>query len=229
MSRLARYQRAILAALSFGAAVLVTVDGLYGASVPEEISFSTSDGGVIHAHLYGAGEHAVVLAHGAVFDKESWQPLATELSSRGLQVLALDFRGYGRSMPDGEKTELWRDVAGAAAYLRQRGADRISALGASMGGGAVARASVEAPQGTFHKLVFLAAAPIREAGRMKADSFLFLVSREERLLPRVRQQFEQAPDPKRLEILEGSAHAQHVFRTDQAETLTRLIVEYLVE
>ena len=229
MSRLARYQSAILAALSVGAVVLVTTDDLPGASVPEEIAFSTSDGAEIHAHLYGAGEHAVVLAHGAVFDKESWQPLANDLSDRGLQVLALDFRGYGRSTPAGERTELWRDVLGAAALLQQLGAERISALGGSMGGGAVARASVESPAGTFHKLVLLAAAPIQEPERMKAEAFLFLVSREERLLPRVQQQFEQAPDPKRLEILEGSAHAQHIFRTDQAETLTRLIVEFLAE
>ena len=232
MSRLARNRRAVLAALSLGSTVLVAALAGPGACLavapPEEITFPASDGGEIHGHLYGEGDHAVVLAHGAVFDKESWQPLASLLSAQGLEVLALDFRGYGRSKPGRQEGALWLDVLGAADFLRQRGARRISALGASMGGGAVARASVEAPRGTYHRLVLLAAAPIADPDRMKATSFLFVVSREERLLPRVKQQFEQAPEPKRLEILDSDAHAQHVFRTDQAEALTQLIVDALV-
>ena len=60
-------------------------------------SFQTSDGAKIHGNLYPGGDHAVVLAHGGVFNKESWKPLAMELSSSGLTVLAIDFRGYGRS------------------------------------------------------------------------------------------------------------------------------------
>jgi pimeloyl-ACP methyl ester carboxylesterase len=197
------------------------------AGMPEEISFPTRDGGQVQGHLYGDGPHAVVLAHGRVFDKESWQILAGQLSDRGLRVLALDFRGYGRSTPGTEEKALWLDVLGAADYLRQRGAQRVSALGASMGGGAVGRACVESPEGTFDKLILLAAAPIADPDRMKADSLLFVVSREERMLPRVRQQFDLAPEPKRLEILEGSAHAQHVFHTDQAEALTNLIIDFL--
>jgi pimeloyl-ACP methyl ester carboxylesterase len=195
--------------------------------LPEVVSFPTKDGGRINAHSYGDGPHAVVLAHGKVFDKESWQVLAGQLSKEGLRVLALDFRGYGRSTPGKEEKALWLDVLGAADYLRQLGAQRVSALGASMGGGAVGRASVSSPEGTFDKLILLAAAPIADPDRMKAGAFLFIVSREERLLPRVKQQFELAPEPKRLEILEGSAHAQHVFRTDRAEALTKLIVDFL--
>jgi len=233
MSRLAGYRRAILSALSVGSAALVTAltvpGACLGAEQPEEVSFTASDGGQIHAHLYGEGEHAVVLAHGKVFDKESWQPLASKLSDQGIRVLAVDFRGYGRSTPGAEAEALWLDVVAAADFLRDRGALRVSALGASMGGGAVARASVEAPPGTFQELILLAAVPIAHPDRMKADSFLFVVSREERLLPRVREQFEQAPEPKRLEILEGSAHAQHVFRTGQADILTQLILDTLTE
>jgi alpha-beta hydrolase superfamily lysophospholipase len=233
MSRLAGSPRKILAALSVvsasAAAVLGTTGDSQVAALPKEVSFATRDGGQIHAHLYGEGLHAVVLAHGAVFDKESWQVLARRLSADGYQVLALDFRGYGQSTHGDQEGALWLDVLGATEYLRSNGARRVSALGASMGGGAVSRASVEAPAGTFDKVILLAAAPIADPERMKAASFLFIVSREERMLPQVRRQFELAPEPKRLEILEGSAHAQHVFRTDQAAALTRLIVDYLAE
>lgn len=232
MSRLAGSPRTILAALSVVSASLATALGATAdresAEPPKEVSFATRDGGQIHAHLYGEGPHAVVLAHGAVFDKESWQALARRLSGDGHQVLALDFRGYGGSKHGAQEDALWLDVLGAAAYLRSNGARRVSALGASMGGGAVGRASVEAPAGTFDKVILLAAAPIADPERMKATSFLFVVSREERLLPQVRRQFELAPEPKRLEILEGSAHAQHVFRTEQADALTQLIVDFLL-
>ena len=232
MSRLAGSTRKILAALSIMSALLAialgATDASRAAEPPKEVAFATRDGGQIHAHLYGEGPHAVVLAHGAVFDKESWQALARRLNDDGCQVLALDFRGYGRSTHGEQEGALWLDVLGAAEYLRREGARRVSALGASMGGGAVGQASVEAPEGTFDKVILLAAAPIADPERMKAASFLFVVSHEERLLPQVRQQFELAPEPKRLEILEGSAHAQHVFRTDQADVLTELIVDFLL-
>jgi dienelactone hydrolase len=232
MSRLARSSRTLLTALSRASLPVLTAlaapGGGLASELPKEVSFPTRDGGRIDAHIYGDGPHAVVLAHGAVFDKESWQVLAGQLCDRGLRVLALDFRGYGRSTPGTEEGALWLDVVGAADYLRQQGAQRVFALGASMGGGAVARASVESPEGTFDKVILLAAAPIEDPDRMRAGSLLFVVSREEHLLPRVRQQFELAPEPKRLEILEGSAHAQHVFGTDQAEALTQLIIDFLV-
>ena len=46
-------------------------------------------------------------------------------------------------------------------------------------------------------------------------------------LPRVRAQFEKAPEPKELVILEGSAHAQFLFETDQGERLMREILRFL--
>ena len=66
---------------------------------PKEVSFRTSDGGQVFAWLYGEGEHAVVMARGAVFNKESWAVQSKLLAEQGLQVLAIDFRGYGKSKP----------------------------------------------------------------------------------------------------------------------------------
>ena len=47
--------------------------------------------------------------------------------------------------------------------------------------------------------------------------------------PEIRDQYERAPDPKQLVILEGSAHAQHIFETDQGERLMREILRFLSE
>jgi hypothetical protein len=62
---------------------------------------------------------------------------------------------------------------------------------------------------------------------------LFIVSRDDpgpdgqpRLL-RIRAQYEKAPGPKELVILEGSAHAQFIFQTDQGERLMREILRFL--
>jgi len=85
--------------------------------LPIEVSFATADGGEVYADLYGQGVHGVVLAHGAAFDKESWRPLAERLSAHGEQVLAIDFRGYGKSRAGSKPDGLDEDVLAAVRYL----------------------------------------------------------------------------------------------------------------
>src|SRR6185436_5971981 len=72
------------------------------ASAQETVSFPTQDGGLIYAHLYGAGERAVVLVHGGRFNKESWEKQARALTNGGFRVLAIDHRGYGKSKGPGD-------------------------------------------------------------------------------------------------------------------------------
>ena len=43
-------------------------------------------------------------------------------------------------------------------------------------------------------------------------------------LPRIQEQYKKAPEPKALIILEGSAHAQYLFQTDQAERAMRTLI-----
>lgn len=197
------------------------------ASGPREVRFATEDGGTVVADLYGDAAAAVVLAHGAVFDKESWEPLAEELEAAGLRVLAIDFRGYGESRAGSAGRALDLDVLAAVRYLHRQGAEEVSVLGGSMGGGAAAQAATLADRGEIDRLLLLAAAPIADPASMHAESFLFVVSEGDGLASRVRRQFDLAPEPKRLEILPGSAHAQNIFKTDQGAVLTRLIVDSL--
>ncbi len=192
-----------------------------------EVSFATADGGKIVANLYGKGNHAVILAHGAVFNKESWHRIATTLSKEGYSVLALDFRGYGKSVPGSQGQALYLDVLAAIKYIRSNGAKSVSVIGASMGGGAVARAATEAEEGDLDSVILLSPVPIQTPERMKAGKFLFIASRDEPLLPKVKEQYKRAPEPKTLKLLEGSAHAQHIFKTNQADELTKIILDYL--
>lgn len=192
-----------------------------------EVSFTTADGGKIMANLYGKGSHAVILAHGAVFNKESWHDLANTLSKEGFTVLALDFRGYGKSLPASQGQALYLDVLAAVEYLRSKEANTVSLIGGSMGGGAVANAAVEAKEGEINSVILLSSVPIQNPEQMKAGKFLFIASQDEPLMPQVKEQFEHAPEPKALKVLEGTAHAQHIFKTNQADELTKIIIDYL--
>jgi hypothetical protein len=46
-------------------------------------------------------------------------------------------------------------------------------------------------------------------------------------LPEIQGQYEQATGPKELLVLEGSAHAQHLFATAEGERLMREILRFL--
>ena len=48
-------------------------------------------------------------------------------------------------------------------------------------------------------------------------------------LLKIREQYERAPPPKELLVLEGSAHAQFIFETEQGERLMREILRFLSE
>ena len=199
-------------------------------AAPRQVSFPTADGGTICADLYGAGYRGVVLAHGARFDKESWGKQAEVLAKAGLHVLAINFRGYGQSRGGDQSApgsgEKYEDVLAAMRYLRENGAKTVSVIGASMGGGAAGNALIHARPGEIDRLILLANVPVADPARLTGPK-LFAVSRGDALAPKVREQFEKAPEPKELLILEGSAHAQFLFETDQGPRLLDEILEFL--
>lgn len=205
------------------------------AAAQKTLSFPTEDGGLVFADVYGNGERAVVLAHGGPFNKESWAPQARTLAAAGFRVLALDFRGYGKSKGPGDSqpmdAPLHLDVLAAVRYLRTNGAKTVSIVGGSMGGGAAGDASIASRPGDIDRVVFLGAAPNGPAEKLKCPT-LFIVARDDAnadgpRLPGIRAQYEKAPEPKELIILDGSAHAQYLFETEQAERVMREIMRFL--
>jgi pimeloyl-ACP methyl ester carboxylesterase len=215
---------------------LVVVLLLAGAAAAQKtVSFPTEDGGLVYADVYGEGVRGVVLAHGGRFNKESWAQQARTLASAGFQVLAIDFRGYGKSKGPGDAhpmdAPLHLDVLAAVRYLRETGAKSVSIVGGSMGAGAAGDASIASRPGQIDRLVFLGGSPNGPAEKLKSAS-LFIVARDDSnddgpRLPRIQEQYKKAPEPKALIILEGSAHAQYLFQTDQAERVMREILKFL--
>src|SRR6202161_1762915 len=199
------------------------------------ISFPTGDGGRVCADLYGQGTRAVVLAHGGRFNKESWREQAQDLASKGFRILAIDFRGFGCSTGPGQSNfdtaPFAKDVLAAVRDMKANGAKTVSVVGGSFGGSAAGDASIESAPDEIDRIVFLGAAPNLPADNLKSRA-LFIVARDDSngagpRLPGIRAQYEKAPQPKELIVLEGSAHAQFLFATDQSDRVMREILSFL--
>jgi pimeloyl-ACP methyl ester carboxylesterase len=199
----------------------------------QSVTFPTPDGFTLHADRYGDGSRGVVLVHGGRFNKESWKKQGEELARRGFCALAIDFRGYGQTIPGTQMGDEkhYPDVISAVRYLHSRGVKSVDIVGASMGGDAAGDAVADSRPGEIDKIVFLASQGGDFPGRLTGNK-LFIVSRGDGnddgpRLPKISAAYEAAPGPKRMVILEGSAHAQFLFETDQGPRLMREIVEFL--
>lgn len=205
---------------------------------PQLVSFPTQDGGTILGNLYGTGKQAVVLAHGGQFNKESWEQQAQILAKAGFRVLAIDFRGYGQSKGPGDtdplSAPLHMDVLAAVRYLQKAGVKKVSVVGASLGGSAAIKAALTASPGEIDRLVVLAAWTNDSLEKLNGRK-LFIVSRDDTRgdgvvrLTKIREQFEKALEPKELIVLDGSAHAQHLFTSDQGKRLMDEVLRFLLD
>jgi pimeloyl-ACP methyl ester carboxylesterase len=175
-----------------------------------------------------------VRAYGGQFTKESWHDQAQGLAADGFHVLAFDFRGFGGSRGPGQadfdSAPFDKDVIAAVRYLKAQGAATVSVVGGSFGGGAAGDAAIEWP-GEIDRVVFLGAAPNLSADKFKCRS-LFIVARDDASedgprLPGIRAQYEKAPNPKQLIVLDGSAHAQFLFQTSQRRRVMQEILKFL--
>jgi pimeloyl-ACP methyl ester carboxylesterase len=220
------------------AAMVALVIAAVAAQPQERVSFATQDGGIVYADVYGTGDHGVVLAHGGRFNKESWAVQAQALAKAGFRAVAIDFRGRGQSRGGPQSTSrddgVHFDVLAAVRYLHETGAKTVSVVGASFGGWAAAQAAVETQPGEIDRIVLLASSAIDEPERMQGRK-LFITSRGDTTgsgtlrFPEIRDQYERAPGPKELVVLDGAAHAQFIFETDQGERLMREILKFLSE
>lgn len=202
---------------------------------PRPVSFPTEDAGIVHADEYGTGDRGLVLAHGGRFTKESWATQAARFAEAGFRVVAIDFRGRGQSRGGSHASsadDVHFDVLAAIRYLRDTGARSVSVIGASFGGGAAAEASTRASAGAIDRLVLLAHSPIERPENIRAGRTLVILAKDDvsgsgPRLPRLRDQYERIRGMKELVLLEGGAHAQFLFDTDQGDRLLRELLRFL--
>lgn len=220
-----------LSALILILALFVTANGKEQ-TAPEKLSISTLDGGTIYADLCGKGERGVVLAHGGRFTKESWEPQAQVLAQAGYRVLAFDFRGFGQSPRSPNDASPHLDVLAAVRYLRQTGAKNVTVIGGSFGGGAAADATIAAASGEIDRLVLLGTGGGDGPTEKLKGRLLFIVTRDDTggdglRLPGILAKYNKAPQPKKMVILESSAHAQFMFATKHGDQVMSEILQFL--
>ena len=225
------------------AGVLLLAGPMFGQRV---VSIPVTDAGSgksveIQGDVYGSGLRGLrglLLVHGGRFSKESWRKQGPVFARAGFVVLAINFRGDGPN-PDGSPgshgtdKENATDVLAAVDYLRRMGATTVSAIGGSLGGDAVGDAEARRDGGVFERMVILASEGGDHPEKLMGSK-LFIVAREDSngagpRLPGITRSYERAPEPKKLVVLEGTAHAQFIFDTAEGEVLMRDLLEFLSE
>lgn len=190
---------------------------------------------IIEADLYsGPLKHGIVTAHGKAFNKETWHELAFRLQKL-TTVISINFRGYGNSKGPGGLDEndiagalpfFSRDLTGAADYLKdEMGVETVSLIGGSMGGGAAAQAAIDVPD-LFDRLILLSPVPVEHPEKIKAGFVEVVASEDEPLMKTIQDQYEKIDCPKHLTVLDGDAHAQHLFKTKHNTLLIQIIEDH---
>ena len=86
--------------------------------------------------------------------------------------------------------------------------------------------------GEIDRIVFLAHGAFGPPQALKVKKF-FVVAKDDmgpgnvHRLNRIQIQYDQSPDPKELLVLDGDAHAQFLFETNQADRLLQAILKFL--
>ena len=205
------------------------------------VSFDASDGVHLEGRLFGEGTRGVVLAHMQPADQRSWFDVADRLARGGYLVLTFDFRGYcpggdgGCSQGERDIANTWSDVLGAITYLRsEQGAGTIGLVGASMGGTASLVAAAQ-PGADVRAVITLSAPQDIEGLSVDATLLSQIVAGklfiagvgDATAATSAEALYEQAPPPKRVEIVPADDHGTDLLTGSQGEVVRRLIETYL--
>lgn len=173
---------------------------------------SIEDDSVGKATVWGKeGTVGVVMAHGAVYDADSWSKQGRDITDNGHIALAV------------EDTSADKLVA-AAQYLRQNyQVNQVVLLGASAGGTAAIEAASSYPK-AFNQLILLSPAggDISDVDDMAK---LFIFSKDESMAGDVTKMASQASGDVKVVPVDGDAHAQAIFDGDQADKAMSAILK----
>ncbi len=201
----------------------------------EDLELTTEDGERLHGWWVpatgGPRLGHVLLLHGNAGNVGDRAPHAELLARAGFDVLAFDYRGYGRSSGRPGEQGTYRDARAAlAALLHRDGVDpaRVIFLGESLGGAIALELAVWSPpaglilQSTFTSIRDMArihypyiprpAVPdaypsLRLIAGLRAP-LLFLHGDRDEVIPLMYGEalFEAAPEPKTMHVFRGVAH-----------------------
>ncbi len=99
---------------------------------------TTRDGHELYVKDWGTGR-PVILLHGWPLSSDTFDDLSLAIADAGMRAVAYDRRGFGRSEQPWTGYDYDTLADDLAAVIEATGADTVSLLGFSMGGGEVAR------------------------------------------------------------------------------------------
>ena len=199
----------------------------------EEVFLSTEDGVRIHGFFLPSpgASRALLFLHGNAGNASHRLPNAVELLQLRIQVLLLEYRGYGRSEGRPGEAGVYADARAGLAYLiDDRGfrESRIVVFGRSLGGAvAIDLARERALGGLILESTFTSAADVarhalgspaavlvrgrfeseHKIGRVRCPLLFFHGDRDEIIdFTLGRRLFEMAPEPKAFETIRGAGH-----------------------
>ncbi|MGQ4617011.1 alpha/beta fold hydrolase [Nocardia sp. R7R-8] len=225
--------RPILNALTYlPERTVLRTPGVFGMEYTE-LFLPTSDGETVHAWWMPARDSIghILFAHGNAGNLGDRVPIFALLTEAGFDVLAFDYRGYGRSTGKPTEHGTYLDAhAARRALLAQPGVDpnRVLYLGKSLGGGVVLELAQHHPpagvmlMSTFSGLrdaarsvyPFLPAPLVPNAYpnerriRTLRAPVLIMHGDQDELLPlrHAQRLYAAAPEPRRLVVFPGAGH-----------------------
>lgn len=198
----------------------------------QDVWLTTADGVRLHARslVQPSATLTLLYLHGNAGNLAGRSELLEYFAALGVNVFALDYRGYGHSAGTPSEAGLYRDAETAHAWLaRHAPAQRIVVLGESLGGGPACQLARDRPvaglvlQSTFTSVPDMAALafpwlPTRLVVRTRFDNLgkvphirvpkLFVHSRRDEMIPfaMAERLFSAAAPPKQRLCLSRSLH-----------------------
>ena len=199
----------------------------------ETLSIATDDGEQLLGWVmrHAAPRAQIVYFHGNGGNLSIWAPMLAGIARQGYSVLAVDYRGYGRSTGRPSERGLYRDVEAVVKRLREEPRQEVPVVywGRSLGGTMAAyAATVQAPDGLILESAFpdvrtlvrssppMAVLSLFSSYRFPAVEFmqrvrapvLVMHGDDDRIIPFGQGQalFEKIPGPKRFFTIRGGDH-----------------------
>ena len=198
-----------------------------------EVTFTTEDGIDINGNIFGSGNRWVILSHMRPTTQTSWFDFARYLADNGYIVLTYDFRGYGKSGGSQDISNIDKDLEAALDFVIRHDTEKIFLMGASMGGTAsLVVSSRQTADGVISfssptEIDSLSA--IDKVGNIDAPKLFIASKGDENAAESANTLFNASPEPKEIEILDGSAHGTFIFEKepDNAEILSQIVLDFL--
>ncbi len=200
-----------------------------------KVTFTTEDDIKISGNVFGTGTKWVILTHMLQADQQSWFDFAEFLKDNGYTVLTYDLRGIGRSggsMYQKGVENIPLDLEAALDFVRQYNPEKIFLIGAAIGGTSSLKVASKEPVDGVVSISGLeeyqGLSVIDEIANV-APPKLFIVSSGDPNVESTNKLYENSPDPKDIQILEGNALGTSMLKdeSDNSEAVKQIILDFL--